>query len=399
MDDLQRKKLFIYGAVAVLVLAAIGFIAYQFFVSGARRATDKQEAVTGRLPTAPGAAEFPGASAEDRFTTSKIGEEISITPEQKLYRITDFPVVSPTINAGEDKILFYKKDGGDLLSSDFTGQNQEKISNITILGMTEAIWSPKKDRAAVFYLDLDQETLKGFLHIGTGTASVLPLNVRSFSWSSTGNSLAYLIQDGERFALITANSSGKNQKTEFRTPIQDAFINWVTASRVSFHTAPSGLAEGYLFLWNRPTGAFERIAGPLNGLMPLWSPDGSRVLVSSTDRRGANLKLTVLDAKGEELFEAAVQTLPDKCVWATSEEIYCAVPRILPTNTVWPDDYLRGEINTSDRLVILDLEREQMSEVFSEGSFDMTNLALTKAKDWIIWVDRKDGSLWSLKLK
>lgn len=398
MEDLQRKKLFIYGAVAILVFGGVGFVIYQLFVPGAKRTTERQ-AVTGRLPTVPGTKEFPAASPTDRFASTKAGEEISITPEQRLYRVTDFPVVSPTISKDEKKILFYKKYGGDLMSADLTGQNQEKVSNLTILGMVEAIWSPQKDRAAVFYLDIDQETLNGFLHIGTGTISVLPLNVRAFSWSPDGKFFAYLLPERERSALVTANSSGRNQRTELHSSIADAFISWVAENLISFHTAPSGFSEGYLFLWNRQTGSFNKIAGPLFGLMPLWSPDGSRVLISSTDRRGSNLKLTILNSAGEGLFEATVQTLPEKCVWGSLKEIYCAVPRILPESTVWPDDYLRGEINTSDRLVILDLERQTVNEIFNEGSFDMINLALTNAKDWLIWTDRKDGSLWSLKLK
>jgi Tol biopolymer transport system component len=397
--NLPSKKRFLFLGGGVLLLGILGFVVYQYFSSDRETTGSTGGEATGRLP-APSENISTGTAPRSKgLSDLKPGEEVLIAEEQKLYRITDFPVVSPALSKEQDKILFYKKEGGDLFSSDFTGQFQEKISNITVLGMMEAIWSPQKDRAAVFYLDLDYETLKGFLHIGTSTISPLPQNVRSFSWSPDGKSLAYLIQDGERFALVIGASSGKNAKTEFRTPLQDAFISWISANKISFHTAPSGLAQGYLFVWSRSNGTFERIVGPLFGLMPSWSPDGTRVLISSTDKSGSNLKLAVYDDRGKELFQTTLQTLPEKCVWASSKEIYCAVPHDISQNNVWPDDYLRGEINSSDRLVVLDLERKEVSEVFNQGDFDMANLALTKTKDWIFWVDRKDDSLWSLKIR
>ena len=396
--NFDRVKKYIYILSAVVLLGLLGFIAYQYFFAGRGAGEPTEGEATGRLPTTTDGLPRPTAG-ENRFVSLKPGEEFAVGEEQKLYRITDFPVISPALAKDLDEILFYKKDGGNLVSSDFTGKFQEELSNITILGMVKAVWSPARDRAAVCYIDLDQETLKGFLHVGTSSVTTLPANTRSSSWSPDGKSFAYLARDGDFFSLVITDSSGKKQKAEFRTPISDAYINWFAPNKISFHTAPSGPAAGHLFVWSRPTGAFDKIAGPLNGLIPLWSPDGKSVLVFSTLFGGSDIKLSVMSDAGKKLLETSLKTIPQKCVWASPQEIYCAVPSLFPPGATLPDDYLRGEINTSDRLMVLDLERETVSEIFGEGDFDMADLSLAQAKDWIFWVDRKDGSLWSLKLK
>lgn len=397
MNDLTTQKRIIYILLGLALLGLIGFFLYKKFLAVPDQTTVAQPGNTtgGRVSPPP---VTPTEGIETNPTeTLKSGEEIEIAPEQKLIRITDFPVVSPTINKKGDGLLFYKKDGGGLLTSDFSGQTQQKISNLTILGMTEAFWSPAKDRAAVFYLD--QETLRGFLHIGTSSVAILPQDVKSFSWSPDGKSLIYALIKDNKLNLITADSSGKNQKTTYSTPLYDAQIDWVTADKISFQTAPSGLAIGHIFSLSRSSGAFNKIAGPLYGLTSLWSPDGTKVLLSTTNSKGKDLKTTIIDSTGKIGPGLNIKTLAEKCAWINSKEIYCAVPRIIFPETTWPDDYLRGKINPSDSILYINLDKKEQREVLEKQSFDIANLLVSKNKDYLFFVDRNTGSLWSLKLK
>lgn len=394
MQDLNRTKQIIYIALGILVLGLLIFFAFGYFAPVRAPSPTSRGGVTGRLPGLTGAGEL---GTEPRPEELKPGESLTISPEQKLFRITDFPVISPSFNKDEKKILYYKKAGGDLFSSDLDGKSQEKISNITIVGLTEALWSPLRDRAAVFYLD--QETLKGFLHIGTSSVSTLPQDVKSFSWSSDGKSLAYLLLKDDRLNLIVADASGRNQKTVFTTPLREAALAWVTGDKISFSTAPSGFAEGFIYLFSRSSGAFQRVAGPFFGLTSLWSPDGSRVVLASTDAAGKNLNLLVRDSSGKNLFTLGAKTLPQKCVWADKTKIYCALPRVISPDTVWPDDYLRGEVDTQDRMALLDLEKKEFTEVFNDGAFDISDIKLAKDGSHLIFVNRADGTLWSLKIR
>ncbi len=394
----KHKKYIVF----VIILLAIAFGVWFFLNSNqANKVTPSGGGIISRITsffkgnpvstttpsTPPPSSEPPSASPPP---TSQIPEE------QKLVQLTDFPVISVSLNAKGDKVLFYKKDGGDLFSSDFRGKEKTEVSNITIIGLVNALWSNLRDRAAVFYLD--DETPKSFLHQGTSTITVLPPNVKSFSWSPDGKSIAYLLPKNNQLSLVTANSSNGNPRAVFSTPIRDSQISWVGTTTIAFQTAPSGLAEGYLFTYNITTGRFNRILGPFFGLMSLWSPDATKILVSSTKPDGTGLGLSVYSNTGDPLFSFARKTIPEKCVFINALKLLCGVPRLLSATSVLPDEYLRGEINTSDTLIEFDLKTQDVKEIMKEGNFDMSNLLLSKEGDYLFFVNRTDGTLWSYRI-
>jgi hypothetical protein len=391
--DLNRTKRIIYVSLGVITLGVIIFLLVRSFLSTETRTKEEQQRVTGRAP----GRQPSGDTGVEKLTETPKELEIVGRPEQKLVRLSDFPTIGPALNKGQNKILFYKKDGGGLYQTAFSGENQEKISNLTIVGLTEALWNQGGERAAVFYLD--GETKKSFLHIGTTTTAALPQDLTGFSWSPDGRSLAYLQKNADRLNLVTADSSGRGAKTIYTTPIMDSQVSWVNFDKLAFETAPSGLAEGFIFTYSRSANSFVRLLGPFFGLTSLMSPDGSRVLVSTTDTAGRNLDLTVYNASGKAELVLTPPTLPEKCVWLGSKIIYCAVSRSSLADSILPDEYLRGELNTSDRIIRLDLENKKTQEVFNQEDFDISNLIVTKDESYLFFINRKDGTLWSLKLK
>jgi hypothetical protein len=402
----NRTKRTIYIIIGVLILIIIGILLWQNFASPPEtpRTPSDTKPISGNIPRFPVGDTIDTPFGDGLDTTSGIDErddpEAGLPPEERtLLQLTDFSTVAPSLNKKDDKIFFYKKDGGDLFSSDFDGKSQEKLSNITILGMTEALWSPERDRAAIFYLD--EETIKGFLLIGTSSVAVLPTNIKSFSWSPRGSLLAYLTEKNEELALTTTDLSGKNARTIFSTPILDAHIAWADADTIAFQTAPSGLAEGFLFGYSRSSGNFSKILGPRIGLISLFSPDGKRILISTSSNGGKQVALTIHNTSGTELFKTGLATIPQKCAWAGDERLYCAVPRGLERSVLWPDDYLRGELNTDDRIVLIDLKNKETRTVFSDDAygFDMSNLVVTEDETHLFFVNRWDGTLWRLRLK
>lgn len=391
MNSITGKKLVIYGLVGgAAILLSFIFFWYRRTIPQ-QVPTPEEKRVSGRLPRI-----IEGQPAGEELPKEEVTPEIIGTSEQKLLQLTDFPIISPSLNPKEDRLLFYKKGGGDLLSYDFSGKEPQKIANITIVGILEALWSPAKDRAAVFYLD--GETLKAFLHIGTSSVAVLPQNIESFSWSPNGSSLAYLRRENEKASLITADAGGMNQRNIAEFPLWEARLQWSANDRISVSTAPSGLAEGFLFLFSRGSGTLTKIARGF-GLEALWSPNGSLILISSTASGGKNIRLSLLDAGGKELWSPGMATIVDKCVFASADKIYCAIPRFISPGGVLPDDYLRGSLHTADRIVALDTDKKEIREVFTEGTFDISDLIITSNEEYLFFVDRRDGTLWRYKLK
>lgn len=396
MPDQDRTRKILLIVIIVIIAALIGYAIYRLIRSRTGDPTPQETPQSieggttgGRITLTP---PFPEATP---LPSPTVGLEEQIK-EQILLALTDFSVVSPTINKNQDRALFYKKDGGNQYAADFMG-TLEKRSNITIIGITETIWSPAKDRVIVLYLD--GETLKSFLHIGTSTVIALPRDIKSVSWSPDGKEFALLIPNDTGLSLVISDASAKSSNEVFKTPILDAQIQWITSDKIAFQTAPSGYANGFVFLYSRLNGSFKRIIGPLHGLTTLWSPDGARVLISSTAASGKQLKLSLYASSGKEEHIFDTVTLPEKCVWQGLVEFYCAIPQQIPSSSVMPDEYLRSEFLTQDYILSYNIETLDAKKILEGGAMDMINLGITKNNDYLIFVSKADGILWRLKLK
>lgn len=394
MESLIKTKRIIYIVAGVLIL---GGLAYYFF-SGS---TPTSTTPAGNGGTNTAVSRVTGTATSNNAPSNS--SSATITPAEtqalqgKLFQITSFPVISVSLNKEENKILYYKKDGGDLLASDFDGKNQEKISHVTIVGVFKALWSPLRDRAAVFYMD--QSGVKSFIQIASSSIAVLPQDINSFRWSADGKSVAFFTPRGGGLDLVTADAAGRNQRVVFSTPVVDMQIGWVAGDKVKLQTAPSGLAPGNMFSLSTTRGLLSKVKSDLNGLDSLWSPDGTRVLLSNTDTEGKNLSLKITDANGQDIFTANLPTIPQKCLWASLKEIYCALPVEVPPEMIWPDDYLQGRINTKDQIVLINLDSKVVYGVLAQPIFDISDMTINKDQSYLFFINRADGNLWSLKLK
>lgn len=387
------KPYIIVGVIALIIVGAVIW----YFSGQTRRAATKTDISTSGTETG-----FPTGVAtrtRQRGEDGGTGEAgLAGTPEPKLWQITDFAVVSPTLNKNEDKLLFYAKAGGDIYESDFFGKEKKKISNITILGILEAQWSPQKNKALVWYLD-GHEIKKFIQTIGTTTqAAFLPQTAYTASWSPDGSSVAYLLPDKNEVGLVTADSSARNPKIRFKTPVNDFHISWIGQNLISLNSASSGFAPSILYVFNLKDGSFSKIIDNVYGFVPLWSPDGTKLLYSATNNNGGGLSLYLKNTGGKTL-KLEVTTPPEKCAWSSdSKEIFCAVPREFNVD-VMPDEYYQGLTFFSDHFIKIGVEKSEITEVFNEQNFDAENIIITANKQMVFFINKKDGTLWGINLK
>lgn len=386
--SLSRAKRIVWILLGIVVLGVLGYAAYRALRPVPAVPEDEGQTITGRPLASPAIPQAPDQAGS--AGTLPLPDLPSIT-EQRLVRLTDFPVVSPALNRDETRVLFYKKSGGDLLASDFTGQEQAQQTNLTVIGLIEAVWQRGGGRAVVRYADGD--TVKSFLQIGTSTIAVLPQGITTAAWSPDGASLAYAVPRDGVLEVTTTDAGGKNPRVAYRTPLTDAALHWITADTIVFAESPSAAADGHLFAWSRRDGSFVRALGPLRGLMGLWSPDGVMAAIST----GAALSLH--DRAKKETVPLSLATIAGKCAWADAGTLFCAVPKDISPGILLPDTYLRGEFNPSDRIVMIDARTRAVSPVFDEGDFDMESIVVTKDKKRLFFVNRRDGTLWTLRVQ
>jgi Tol biopolymer transport system component len=185
--------------------------------------------------------------------------------------------------------------------------------------------------------------------------------------------------------------------------MKDLIVEWPSADQISIRTRPSGLAQSVLYTINPSTSDFQKVLSDIYGLTVLWSPSGEKILFSETDNNGHNLKLKVANKDGQIVKELDITTWPEKCVWSQDERIiFCAVPRGLPTTAIWPDDYYKGLFSTVDDFYKINLETNQKTLLVeteqTKTGYDASQLILSPQEDYLIFVNKKDGLLYSLRL-
>ena len=168
------------------------------------------------------------------------------------------------------------------------------------------------------------------------------------------------------------------------------------------YTKPSAAIGGYAFVVHKKTGAWDRVAGPLYGLVAKASPDGSTILVSYVGASNA-MQMELVDTATHSVVQLPVATIANKCVWtADSKSIYCGIPTN-PPKVSYPDDWYQGVMSFNDKIWKINVASRYAQLVLgfskeTQGGFDTETLAVDPNNTILSFVNKNDGSLWEYKL-
>ncbi|OHA05982.1 MAG: hypothetical protein A2934_04015 [Candidatus Sungbacteria bacterium RIFCSPLOWO2_01_FULL_47_10] len=296
--------------------------------------------------------------------------------------------------------MYYAKAGGNLESVDTSGKNVQKLSNVTVLGIYESLWQgPKKGKGIVSYIESD--SLKRFIgNVATTNVTFLPQSVTAAAWSPDGKQIAYMIRQGDSSGLTIADENGQKPKVLYTTPIPDFNVFWPSSNTILLASRPSGIAPGILFSFDIKRSSFEKIFVEQYGLTILPSPGGSSLLYAKTNASGMALSLALSDADGRGSRMIDAPTLPEKCVFMYGRAgIICAAPKNLAEFVTLPDDWYMGTAFFKDRFVSVNATTTTASDLFSEKEFDAFNLFMSLDNQFLFFQDKKDFTLWRLRLE
>ena len=141
--------------------------------------------------------------------------------------------------------------------------------------------------------------------------------------------------------------------------------------------------------------------GGINGLTILASPSGKLILYGQSDGRSVSMNLW--DSQSREVSRVSLDTLPEKCAWASgNDKIYCSVPK---ANLVgqYPDIWYQGLISFSDSIWSIDVKTGNTELIVNPTieagvEIDGIKLSLSKKENKLYFVNKKDSYLWSLDL-
>lgn len=345
--------------------------------------------------------EITEAPIEEEGITAPItppGEEEKFT----VFKLSDVAAISPTISG--NKVLYYSKLNGNVYETDFKGENTAVKTNVNIPDLITTVWSYDKTKAINIYKENDI-VKKALYDFTTQKAVQLDSRIKWVNFASNKDKIAYQFVNNPTITntIATADPNGLNFQGIFPIRMDNVRVYWPTDDLIAITTPPSGLVAGTAFakVISEPAGGLTKIINNANGLTIKYSPDGIRLLYSATDSFGHSPALYLLSNNITGALN--INTLSDKCVFSQTNNIYCAVPRLINGSLILPDDFYKNTADFSDRFYKIGSDNSRSSVLFDpedlKYSFNAADLQISPAEDYIIFINKKDGLLYSVKIK
>lgn len=220
------------------------------------------------------------------------------------------------------------------------------------------------------------------------------------------------------FAIQSNNNQADGSIVNFTNPnnhqdvleiVFDEWIpQWVNENLIALNTTTSAYADGFVFDLDPNTQKFEKVLGPEKGLSSLTDPTGRYVVYSISDQQNQPI-MRVFDKQTTRTYSSGINTLAEKCVWATTETptFYCGVPQNPTAHTAVPDDWYKGLNSFNDVVWRFQVPIEQnvlnTRFTFNPGNIvgatvDMTDLKMDPDNNFILFKNKTSGQLWSLEI-
>ncbi|MBI2049006.1 MAG: hypothetical protein HYT29_01025 [Parcubacteria group bacterium] len=417
---MSRKTFFILFSVLLLLVAGFFFAA---FLLSRKEGRPLGEVL---IDVAPFGEVLQDISFGGRTPTGD-GEEpvvpdgAGVSPEKlpNLYKISAEPVSGATafLRDGTAYIRYALLDTGHIYEYGATTTERQRVTNTTAPGIKEVFWGRNGGVAIVRYLD-EGNIIKTFLGrvllAGANTklgessgvlyGEFLADTISGLAVSPEKDRFFYLSQAGESVAGFVSSfgEGGGGAKRIFGFSFTEWLVSWPQKDTLVLTTKPSAHTDGFAYTMNVSTGALTKLLGGVRGLTTHPSPDLAAVLYS----RGLRNRIDsfLLDTKTASVAAFPVSTLSEKCAWGIKEPsvVYCGVPDFLPQG-YFPDDWYQGGVSFSDALWRVQTEtgiaeKISLPERDVGESVDVIEPVLSPNDDFLFFINKKDSSLWSLKL-
>lgn len=369
----------------------------------------------------------------NRNETMSTSSTSGVRSQPALWLVSEGPVSAATTYATKERsdtnraewfIRFVERTTGHVYEQSVLERRNVRISNKTVPGIQEAFWLPgNPDVYVVRFLNETLESIRTFVatlapkvdennepivelqensHVLGGV--FLENNVLEATPAPVADQLFYLVRlGGETQGIIFG--PGTSKRTLFSTPLTELLPRWTSQGDVLVTTKASYNVPGTSFTVNTSSGSFEHALGAKSTLMSILSPDGQKIVYTS---REEGTELSYLQTLGGEKQLLPFVLLPEKCIWGhyTTTDLYCSVPNSL-NSTGEPDTWYQGvtsftdlvwKIDTNTLTTTLLAQPADFARFGLEDGIDGIGLALDREDEFLTLINKKDGSLWAIRL-
>jgi hypothetical protein len=409
----MKKKLLIIAIVIIVLLLA--FFAWRLMFPGSSR--EVVDNIRNTLPFGSGDGILPTTNnlqpTTDADTDGQVFDEFG-RPTVNLFRITDTPVAgSIAFTRGTTSpitmVRYVDRATGHIYEVDLDTFDKVRITNQTLPKIYEAYFSEDANSVLLRSLKagdvIENLSLKLTPPTSTSTDALYSVEASVLRGDITeviqggGNSLFYVLRDTS--SINTSSFNGSGSRSIYTSPFNSWRLTRSGSNLLIYTKASSGLL-GYAYNLNITNGSLTKVLGPLYGLTVLPNQNGSILAYSHVE--GSKIRTYTRNTQDQNLYEIIPPTLVEKCVWSSinTSTIICASP-ISGLTSNEPDSWYKGITSFSDRIWRIDTSID-VSELLVEPKnlldvdIDVYNPQLSPREDYMIFQNKRDLSLWGLRL-
>ncbi|MES2213829.1 MAG: hypothetical protein V4465_00335 [Patescibacteria group bacterium] len=400
---MNKKPLIITISVALLII--LGAVGWYFYTRSAT--PDELIPVNGGLPFGAGSGNLsPGTPGGETSSNPTLGENGK--PTAKLFRISDVPVGGfvSFLKGGFTYVRYIDRATGHIYDVNPATLEKIQVTNNTMPKIYEAYFKSDASGAVVRSIKDGSDTIDNMILTLTPPKATSTAALYTVGSALLRGAIGEVTVATDNTLLYTTNDTGSIIRSTFSA---DKPVSLFTSAFTDWRLSPSGIVTtkasagvlGYSYVLGAK-GGLTKILGPLDALVVLPNKDNKRIAYSYRDAEGAVLR--ALNTTTKSAVDIVPSTLSEKCSWSTKlpDTLYCGVP----TGGVGasePDSWYQGSTHFSDRIwrfntatgftdVLVDPKKDLNVEI------DIENPTLSPDEDYLVFMNKNDLTVWTLKL-
>jgi hypothetical protein len=334
-------------------------------------------------------------STGQAFITQNVLKEITVSSSSATSTAT-----RRTMRATSTVIVFIDRMTGYVYGYSLDSGKSFQISNTLVPGVYDGYIFDNGRKVIMRYYGQDKiKTAALIANIPNVEENEMPLPLTNIQYitspvtdiaaNTRREKIAYISSNEVGSSIYTVSSKGGGLVTTspfkewnltyggddlFATPKASAYVLGTTFSVPSFQPEVSD-----------KSGLITNTLGGGVFINSMWSTQGLTTFITN------NGSLQVL----------SIKTLASKCGWGENRFLVCAVPKTFVRKVEGlPDDWYQGRVFFDDSLSVIDSATgdEYPLYTFSSdlGTFDVTNILISKNNTLVSFTKKQDGSLWML---
>lgn len=395
-----KKTIVIVGFIAIVVV--LGWLIYVLFFKPPPPpeppGPPTPPTPPGVLPPTPPGVEIPtvepGAPGELPSAIARGGLTKTTT-------LTTNPVKNITISS-DNELTYYDEISGQFFALDSQGQIVA-LSNKKFPQVQTVAWAPSAKSAIIEFPD----GANIYYDFKTEKQVTLQKHWTEFNFSPDGDKITFksIAMEPENNFLAIANPIGSGAQIIASLGEYAARVipDWSPNRQiVASYTEPLDADRSSLFFLGLNDENFKKVVVNGYNFSGEWNPNGSQLLYSvSSTATNDNPSLWIVNAEGETIGSGRrplnLETTADKCIFADTTTIYCAVPQFLPEGTGIMPSLRRGIPDDIYKVNLLNGTSAKLAEL--DIPLTITSLALSPDKKYLYFTDEIVGRLRSIRLK